>query len=70
MTLGRSAYVRGTGLSAWMVREDVAVPCRGVDMGVDFRSSHTFMSEHLLNDTQIRAIFYQVRSKGVSESMR
>ena len=52
-----------------MMLDDVSMPCASVHMGVYFRRRDAFMTEHLLDQPQVRPIFYKVCRKRMPESM-
>ena len=50
--------------------EDGRLPRRLVDMGVDLGGEDAFMSEHLLDDTEVRAVLDEMGRERMAESMR
>ena len=53
-----------------MMRQDLLLPCRIVDMGIYLRGRNTLMAEHLLHYTKVRSMLQQMGSEGMTESMR
>ena len=68
MVLGMSVFPVSAALRE--VVEDVALPGGAVDVGVDFGGEDAFVAEHLLDGTQVGAVFDEVGGEGVAESVR
>ena len=57
-------------LSARMVVKDGGMPGGGVDMRVYLRGGDAFMTQHLLDNPDIRAVLNKMSGEGMAESVR